>query len=160
MSKHFTIPPELEHLPIDERGYPIPFFVGKINGKINFKYQDRKKMEACIQHRWCPICAKRLDKVFSYVITGPRGLKNRVVSDAPMHRLCAEFTLQACPHIHFQKSERKENVEGTYILTNKPDVLYLIQVDEWRLSEGVIKFNCVAAEEYGYEGNVLVKKSS
>lgn len=159
MKQHFTIPPELSHLELDERGYPIPYFVGKINGKFNFKYQDRKKRDSCIQFRWCPICAKRLDKEFSYVITGPRGLKNKVVSDAPMHLLCAEFTLKTCPHIHFEKAERKEEpVAGSYILRDKPSSLYLIKVDTWRLTQGVIMFNPVSAEEYIYENNVLVKK--
>lgn len=158
MKQHFTIPPELSQLELDERGYPIPYFVGKINGKFNFKYQDRKKRDSCIQWRWCPICAKRLDKEFSYVITGPQGLKNKVVSDAPMHLVCAEFSLQACPHIHFEKAERKAEIKVDYIVPNKASSLYLIKVDIWRLTQGVIRFNPVSAEEYVYENNILVKK--
>lgn len=159
MKPHFTIPPELSHLEVDERGYPIPYFVGKINGKFNFKYQDRKKRDSCIQFRWCSICGKRLDREFSYVVTGPKGLKNKVVSDAPMHLVCAEFSLLACPHIHFEKAERKAEVTASYLAPDKPSSLYLIKVNLWRLTQGVIRFNPVSAEEYVYENNVLVKKA-
>lgn len=159
MRQHFTIPAELSHLELDERGYPIPYFVGKIDGKYNFRYQDRKKRDACIQFRWCPICAKRLDKDFSYVITGPHGLKNKVVSDAPMHLLCAEFSMQACPHIHFEKAERKAEERVAYIAQDKPSSLFLIKIDHWKLTKKVIRFNPVNAEEYVYLNNVLVKKT-
>lgn len=158
MKQHFTIPPELAHLELDERGYPIPYFVGKIDGKYNFRYQDRKKRDACIRFRWCPICAKRLDTDFSYVITGPHGLKNKVVSDAPMHLLCAEFSMQACPHIHFEKAERKAELKVDYIAPDKPSSLFLIKIDSWRPTQQVIRFNPVVTIEYVYEGNVLVKK--
>ncbi len=161
MSSHFTIPPELAHLKVDERGYPIPFFVPIQKGKPNFKYQDIDKRKECLNHRKCSICGKQLDLPNAYVITGPVGLKNRVVSDAPMHLLCAEFTLAACPHIHFHKAQRKaEAQENSPIMIGKPDTLFLIEIDYWYGSEGVIRFHPVNAQEYGYENNVLVKKEA
>lgn len=159
---HFTIPKELEHLRVDERGYPIPFFVGYHDGKPNFRYGDTFKRDICLAQKKCAICGKKLPRDFSYVITGPEGYANQIVSDAPMHRRCAEFTMDACPHIHFEKAQRKEDVTGTDLMAKKPDVLLLIKIDKYKLVKDrgnvYINFRPVAKEEYIYENNVLVKR--
>src|SRR5438477_8655117 len=107
------IPAEMSHLKLDDRGYPIPFFAPIIDDKPNFKYQDERKRDLCIDKRLCHVCGKKLAKDHCYFISGPLGYKNKVSTDAGMHLACAEFTLKVCPHLLYQEAERKENVKKT-----------------------------------------------
>lgn len=177
MKPHFDIPPQLRHLKLDERGYPIPFFAPIVDGKPNFRFQDDHKRDICLQKKLCPICGQKLYKDFTYQVTGPEGLKNGISSDAMMHKVCAEFTLQACPHIHFGKAERKEEVTNPTMVVNKPNEIYLVRASKWEIQDvhvespgkgiletpaapirvRLIKYKVVSAEKYIYENNVLVK---
>jgi len=160
MPHDFTIPQELSHLRLDERGFPIPFFVPMVKDKPEFRYKDRKKIEYCIAKRRCSICGKKLRSQFSYVITGPMGLKNRIVSDAPMHLLCAQFTMEACPYIHFERTKRIDNRDGgEHVIKTKPERMFLIKIDGYEVIRDphntYFKFNVVSFEEYRYNDGIL-----
>lgn len=171
MAKHIPqIPKELAHLKVDERGYPIPFFVTKRDGKPDFVLLNTKRQDDCIEGKLCPICGKKLYKDYQYVITGPIGLKNRYISDPPMHRICAEFSMQACPHMHFQKAERKDLADIAVTQLNKdihslpkPEILYLVKIHKYKKepvngTQQVIRFWPVSQEEWVYENGILIKK--
>lgn len=158
MKFDFNIPKQLAHLKLDERGYPIPYFVHVTDGKPNFRFQDLEKRDICVQRKLCAICGKKLDKGFAFVITGPHGYKNRTVSDAPMHRVCAEFTLRCCPHLHYRQAERKEQGNDPNQAAEKPDVIFLIKIDKFKLDGAYVHFRPIGFEEYIYESNVLIKK--
>lgn len=168
MAKHIPpIPKELSHLKIDERGYPIPFFVTNRNGKPDFVLLNTERQMQCVEKKLCPICGLKLYKDYSYVITGPLGLKNCMVTDPPMHRVCAEFSLRACPHMYFQKAERKETgvdrdaVQEAIHNLDKPAVLFLVKIDKikQRPHEGhvYLNFRPVSAEQYEYRNGLLTK---
>lgn len=108
MKFDLLIPTELAHLKRDKRGYPIPFFVSTKNGEPQFQLLSGEKQRLCVDNKLCPICGKKLYKEGAYFICGPIGLHNRVSTDPPMHRVCAEFSLQACPHLYFEKAQRRE----------------------------------------------------
>ena len=160
MKFDFEIPKELAHLKLDERGYPIPFFAPIINGKANFRHQDPVKREECIARRICSICGRKLPKDYSYIVTGPIGFKNRVCSDTPMHRVCAEFSLRACPHLYFQKSERKEEA-GPHQLPEKPPYILLVKISKFRgkwddaMQGNLIHYTPAFFERYDYVDNIL-----
>lgn len=160
MTHNFDIPAIMRELPIDERGYPIPYFVPIVNGKADFRYQDAKKKDACMKYGKCSICGKKLFKDSYWFISGPMGLQNRVASDAPMHEDCARFSLMACPHILLQKADRRsEDITHVQAISrNKPPYIYLIKADKYKLIDGVhIRFRTVMAEQYEYVENKLVK---
>ncbi len=169
MSFKLEIPKELSHLKIDSRGYPIPYFVSEINGKPEFRYIQPERQEMIIARKVCHICGKKLPDDSFYFISGPIGFKNRISTDAAMHRVCAEFSLRACPHLYLQKSERRENddvaksakANETAIITDKPDTLYLVKCDKFkRLVERgrtYIQYRPVSAEKYVYENGKLIK---
>jgi hypothetical protein len=177
MRDRFDIPKELAHLKLDERGYPIPFFAVMTAGKPNFRLQDDRKRDICIDEKRCPICGKKLAKGYCYIVTGPVGLKNRLSSDAMMHRGCAEFSLRACPHLHFESAERKED-PGPVVSSNKPKEMYLVKVSSFEAVHllttttcqftgrqeftGVrlIRYTPVSWEQYIYQNNVLVRNES
>lgn len=176
MRKELTIPPELSHLPVDARGYPVPYFVSKIKGEWEFRYIDLKRIKHIIREELCHICGKPLKGSDVYFISGPQGFKNRVSSDAGMHEVCARFSLQACPHMFFQKAERRERDafarkvlkdSPTYHAKEKPSTLLLIKVISWFeavvAEDGNPIITYIPAgkpEEYVYENNRLVKKTS
>lgn len=164
MKHNFTIPVIMEHLPLDERGYPIPYFAPLVDGKYDFRYQDPHKKEICLKYNKCSVCGKPLfDKSF-WFITGPIGLANQVVSDAPMHEDCGRFSMEVCPHLQFQKAERRSEEEiiaqsqQAGIMT-KPNVLFLIKADKYKLmfDHIHIKFRPVKTFRYEYKDNRLTQ---
>lgn len=165
---HFDIPTSLSHLPLDERGYPIPYFVSRYKGKIDFRMLNTHKQEEMIEKKICSICGKKLYKDYFYFISGPIGLKNQVCSDPAMHRECAEFSLKACPHMYFEKATRRDAgidddlVQPWHVLT-KPQQLFLVKSSKFKWENApnlgrLIRFNVVATEEYIYIDGRLTKK--
>jgi hypothetical protein len=165
------IPANLQHLKLDSRGYPIPFFVPIIDGAPNFKLLDERKQLECIEKRLCPICGKKLFKDYSYVITGPLGYNNKVVTDPPMHRECAEFSLKACPHMYFEKAERKKmsqeeaiQARKQHLALEKSTELFLIRTKHHAKTRNgahyAIRFDPVSATKYVYENGLLVEKET
>lgn len=164
MDKSIKIPATLSHLKVDHRGYPIPFFVPIVNGEPNFKYADEKKQILCIDKGLCHICGNKLIKGVYYFITSPIGLKNKVVTDPAMHKTCAEFSLAVCPHMFFEKTERKADVEpdGPHS-PGKPSELYLIKSDKYdakfykEFGYRLVHFRVTVSEKYIYVNNKLQK---
>lgn len=171
MKHTFQIPPIMQHLPLDERGYPIPYFVSIVDGKPEFRYQDGRKREAMINHNLCFICGKKLHDKSYWFLTGPAGLLNQVGSDAPMHEDCARFSLSACPHMVYQNAERRENgapiEKAAGLIREKPPVMYLIKadkVDVERYREGkqesvYFRYRTLKdkTEKYAYHNGVLTR---
>lgn len=164
------IPKYLAHLKVDERGYPIPFFVPVVNSVPNFRYMDGKKVDLCIDQKLCHICGKKLHKDFHYFISGPLGLKNRTSSDAAMHRECAEYSLAVCPHMLLQKAKRMAKApEGSLAddpyMKEKPDEVYLIKSEKYtakfypEFGQRLIHYRMVSAEKYIYINNKLTKQT-
>lgn len=130
MGLQIPIPPELAHLKIDERGYPIPFFVPIIDGKPNFRFVSQEKQMECMEKKLCGICGKKLNRDYQYFVSGPLGAKNGVSSDPPMHRVCAEFSLRACPHLYNQPAQRKTGkhpILDWYVIEDKPEVMLMVK---------------------------------
>jgi hypothetical protein len=161
MVKIDHIPKRMAHLPLDERGYPIPFFTPHINGKPDFRLSDPKKKEICRKYKKCWICGKPLLAGSFWYITGPIGLANRTVSDEAMHEECARFSLKVCPHMLFEKADRRsDNIPGLVrsptLALDKPKVLFLIQADKFKFLDSVhTKFWPVKAESLHYVDNKL-----
>jgi hypothetical protein len=89
--------PELfKHLPIDDRGYPVPWFVCKVDGKWDFRMASAQKRELAVKERRCWRCGFGLGAELAFVI-GPMCAVNRNTSEPACHRACAEFAVQACP---------------------------------------------------------------
>ncbi len=169
MAFNLEIPKELAHLKIDERGYPIPYFVSWIDGKPEFRFLNAERLDMIIKRKVCHICGKKLPTDYQYFVSGPIGLGNTISTDAPMHRICAEFSLKACPHLFLQKAARRENDERAKSLIHekekhdpgKPDTLFLVKVDKtkvkWEEGRPYIYFRPVATEKYIYVKGKLTK---
>jgi len=163
MNNTYPIPPLLQDRPLDPRGYVIPYFVPIVDGKPEFRYQDAEKRQACLTHKLCSICGKKLLAKQFWFITGPIGLMNKVASDAPMHEECARYSLNVCPHIFLQKSERRSDAAtaDTNMIRQKPEIILLVKADKIGIIQAqgrsYISFRPVFREQYSYKDNKLVK---
>jgi hypothetical protein len=102
------IPARLHWRPRDERGYPITY-VTLINakGKPDFRVVDEAKRARCLKLRLCGVCGQSLGRHL-FFIGGDLCVTNRLFCDPPMHKECAIFALEACPHLASHKGRFSE----------------------------------------------------
>jgi hypothetical protein len=112
------LPDRFKALPIDERGFPVPWFVDWLDGKPVFQAADPAKFRRAIRHKRCWLCGQPLGSLLAFVI-GPMCGVNRVSSEPPSHRSCAEFAVNACPFL--TRPMAKRNMRGMEDMpTKKP----------------------------------------
>lgn len=101
-----ALPARMKKLPIDERGYPVPWFVAWVDGKPEFRVADTAKMFRARRFGFCWVCGGNVGAVKTFVI-GPMCAVNRVTSEPPCHVECAEFSALACPFLTLPRSQRR-----------------------------------------------------
>ena len=124
-----NVPDFLKHLPV-YRGYPVPYFVPKDeNGIYQLKYASQEKMNSCLKYQKCCVCFKPLSINDYWFISGPNGLRTQTDSHPPMHRCCAEYSLQICPHLFFEKTHRTTDEQSAqpFQITQKPKEFFLVK---------------------------------
>jgi hypothetical protein len=102
------IPRRWLRLPIEERGYPVPYFVGKLDGKWDFRIMDADKLHDAIRYRKCWLCGEQLGKFQTFVI-GPMCAINRSSAEPPCHLDCARYAVRVCPFLTLPKAKRRES---------------------------------------------------
>ena len=101
------MPERVKRLPRDHRGFPIPWFVHWQDGEPDFRVIAPRKLRDAFNTPRCWICGERLGVHRVHVI-GPMCLVNRVTSEPPSHRDCAEFAAKACPFLTRPRMRRNE----------------------------------------------------
>jgi hypothetical protein len=101
------LPERLKRLPVEERGYPVPWFVEWIDGKPDFRVMSHSKFLDAVKFRKCWMCGGTLGRKAAFVI-GPMCAVNRISAEPPSHRDCAVFAAQACPFLSMPKAKRRE----------------------------------------------------
>lgn len=102
------LPRYMKSLPLDARGYPVPFFVRYFNGEPDLRIADAEKWRVCVQKQVCWICGKKLGKWHVFVL-GPLSTVNTTTGEPPCHYECAMFAVQACPFLSLPKSRRNDS---------------------------------------------------
>lgn len=102
-----ALPKRIDCLPVDARGYPVPWFVAWIDGKPDFRVVDPSKIALAVNHRLCWVCGQRLGAYLAFTI-GPMCAVNRISGEPPAHRECAIFSAQGCPFLTKPLVERRE----------------------------------------------------
>lgn len=107
------IPDRMRHLPV-HRGYPVPFFVAKVNGEFDFRVMHPRAWSACVRGGLCWLCGQVLG-AFKAFVSGPMCAVNRTSAEPPSHRECAEFAVKACPFLVNPEARRRDygKVPGT-----------------------------------------------
>jgi hypothetical protein len=100
-------PPGADQLPIDERGFPVPWFVDWPDGKPDHRVVDGRKFYAAVRQQRCWVCGGRLGRVKASVI-GPMCCINRITSEPACHPQCARYAVAACPFLSKPRARRNE----------------------------------------------------
>lgn len=101
-------PHNIRALPLDHRGYPIPWFVHiDADGKEDFRIIGAGKMLQAHKKRLCWICGRSMGRMQTFVI-GPMCAVNRISAEPPSHLECARFAAQACPFLSHPLAKRNE----------------------------------------------------
>lgn len=93
-----TLPLRIARLPLDARGYPVPWFVEWIGGKPEFRAMDGQKFARAIRERRCWVCGDVLGRHLAFVL-GPMCAVNRTNPEPPSHYECAAWSARFCPHM-------------------------------------------------------------
>lgn len=101
------LPPRMTSLPLDYRGYPVPWFVAWIDGKPDFRIVDTPKRARAWNAQLCWLCGQKLGRYQAFVI-GPMCGVNRISSEPPCHRDCAIYAAKACPFLTMPTAKRRE----------------------------------------------------
>lgn len=100
-------PARIKALATDHRGFPVPWFVAWIDGAPDFRVVGPGKVVQAVRQQLCWICGQRLGAFKTFVI-GPMCAVNRVSSEPPSHRDCAEFAAKACPFLIKPRMRRND----------------------------------------------------
>ena len=99
VSRFPDAPPGVAALPVDSRGFPVPWFLAwNGQGEPNFQFVHPARAVQAVRDQRCWICGQRLGRMKAFVI-GPMCAVNRLSSEPPSHPLCAEFAAKACPFL-------------------------------------------------------------
>jgi hypothetical protein len=101
------LPDRIKRLPVDARGYPVPWFVTWENGVPEFRIMDGAKFVRAVRERLCWVCGQTLGSFLAFNI-GPMCAVNRISAEPPSHRECAEFSAIACPFLSRPHMRRRE----------------------------------------------------
>ena len=133
------LPERMKSLPIDSRGFPVPWFVEWIDGEPKFQIADSRKMVRAVKQKLCWLCGKQMG-VYSAFVIGPMCGINRVSSEPPSHRECAEFAVRACPFLTRPAAKRSDRgLQGIEtkrpageMIERNPGVTLLWITKEWK----------------------------
>ncbi len=129
------LPDHMKNLPIDDRGYPVPWFVDWIEGHHEFcdsiqrgpelgqstkpcncggrmipefRAMDREKFVRALRGRLCWVCGGQLGVHYSFV-AGPMCGINRTSAEPPSHLDCAQWSAINCPFLSNPRMVRRED---------------------------------------------------
>lgn len=92
------MPTRLAALPVDARGFPVPWFVAWVGGQPDHRIVDPEKVRRAYRDQRCFLCGERRGRFLSFVI-GPMCTVNRLSAEPPSHLDCARYAVQACPFL-------------------------------------------------------------
>jgi ferredoxin len=152
------MPRRIARLKQSDRGYPVPWFVQWFNedgqpcptgeGKPDFRVVGPDRIAKAYRFDRCWICGQTIVNSAKVFVIGPMCVVNRVTSEPPSHRDCAEFAVRACPFMLNPREKRslKNMPEGTaqpagIHLDRNPGAMTLYQTGSYkpfRAGDGVL----------------------
>lgn len=103
-----TLPIRMRSLPLDARGYPVPWFVAWVDGAPEFRAMDPSKWLLAVRDRRCWVCGGALGVYLTFVI-GPMCGVNRTTSEPACHLDCAQWSARNCPFLSRPHAVRRED---------------------------------------------------
>lgn len=102
------MPSRIAALPVDGRGYPVPWFVARVNGVPDFRVADAAKFIVAVKQKRCWVCGEQLGRMLAFPI-GPMCIINRTISEPPCHFECAKWSVENCPFLVQPKMVRNDD---------------------------------------------------
>lgn len=108
------LPHRMESLPVDKRGYPVPWFVDWVDGEPEFRAMNPEKWVRAVRFKLCWVCGERIGRIMAFV-AGPMCGINRTSSEPPSHYDCAWWSVRNCPFLSNPDAIRRtdERIGGT-----------------------------------------------
>jgi len=109
-----SLPLRLRKLPLDARGYPVPWFVAWVDGPDGpetvpeFRAMDARKFQRAVKERLCWVCGEMLGRWLAFPI-GPMCAITRTTAEPPSHVECAEWSVRNCPFLSQPRAVRRED---------------------------------------------------
>jgi hypothetical protein len=134
------LPARMRTLPVDERGYVVPWFVDWIDGKPEFRAMDGRKWGRAIRQKLCWVCGERMGRYMTFV-AGPMCGINRTSSEPPCHLECAEWSARNCPFLSNPDQIRREDgmedgqSVGGFAIKRNPGVTMLWTTKDYTVFE-------------------------
>jgi hypothetical protein len=136
------LPNKMRSLPVDHRGFPVPWFVAWVDGEPQFPIADGRKFAVALNQRRCWVCGHELGRLEAFVI-GPMCVVNRTTGEPPCHLECARFSARNCPFLTKPRMKRvgEENlpcgvVDGAGIAIKRNPgcaAVWIVKPRTWRL---------------------------
>jgi hypothetical protein len=149
-SRFPNMPPEIARLPVEKRGFPIPYFVEMRNGEPDFTAVHPQKILDANKKGLCWICGQPVKGLMCFTI-GPMCTVNRISLEPPSHLTCARFAVRSCPFLSQPLAKRAPNMGGPetvpgIMLEHNPGVTALWTTRTYRTQKqkhppGTILFN-------------------
>jgi hypothetical protein len=105
--RDIPLPTSMQALPVDRRGFPVPWFVEWVDGAPDFRIIDWRKLRAAVKEHRCWVCGGKLGRLKVTPI-GPMCAVNRMAPEPPSHPQCARYSAQACPFLSKPAMRRNE----------------------------------------------------
>jgi hypothetical protein len=84
----------------------VPWFVSKLDdGTYDFRAFDWIKMQRAVKQKLCWLCGQSVGRRMAFTV-GSMCVVNRVTSEPPSHRDCAEYAVKACPFLSQPRMRR------------------------------------------------------
>ena len=99
------LPERMRRLPVDHRGFPVPWFVAWQDGAPFFPAMDHEKFIRAWDHGLCWVCGQPTGRFRTFVI-GPMCAVNLTSSEPPCHIECARFSARRCPFLANPRMQR------------------------------------------------------
>jgi hypothetical protein len=115
------VPPHMRQLPIDPRGFPVPWFTPWDEQKQCWRFDaaDFRRWDIAVNKRRCWICGGQLFRNLAFLV-GPMCVINRTTSEPASHCECAEFAAKACPFLSRPRMRRASNED----VLDPPGILF------------------------------------
>jgi hypothetical protein len=107
--RDIPVPESMRALPLDHRGFPVPWFVDWVDGKPEFRAMDLRKKYRAVLERRCWVCGGYFTTRKRYFVVGPMCVLNRNTPEPPCHLDCAMFSVRGCPFLSMPKMVRRES---------------------------------------------------
>jgi len=157
-------PPAIAALPVDERGYPVPWFVAWVDGKPDHRIVDVAKPTKALHHQLCMVCGGKLSPKLATFVVGPMCVVNRTAGEPPAHPGCAGYSVIACPFLTRPDMHRRQAGipagavdPGGFMIRRNPGAVCLWTTSGWDVvGDGrggmVIRFDRPLATAWFAEG--------